>query len=980
MSTFVHQPSMAAGEISPDLYGRVDQELYYIGMRTVYNFLIKKEGGAANRMGTQFIGEVKDSTKQTVLIDFKFNEEQTYVLEIGDEYLRVVSNGGQIVESNKVITAITAAEPPVVTSVAHGFLDGDDVFVQSIKGMIELNGRCFRVANKTNDTFELTDYQGNDIDATGYAAYASGGTAARIYTNVTAPWQEADLFQLNTAALNDVITVVHKNYYPHDITRTTNTNWTITPFANEGGPFQDENVTTTTVYASAVTGTGISLTASAPIFDATMEGELFYIEQEPTDDTKSWEANKPVYAGEIRRAGTNYYENADNAANLTINAATQANPCVITTTTTHGMMQNDYLFIEGVVGMTELNGRYFRVNAVPSTTTLSLKEVANSDAINSTNFTAYVSGGTLRKSKLTGTIKPEHTEGSQVDGSGGVEWEYLHSGFGIVQIDVYSSGTAVSADVINRLPDNVIGAGGATTIWRKAAWSEAQGYPFTTCHKNQRQLFGGTKQNTKAIFMSNVRARFNFGSSNPILDDEAIVAALDTGATIRHLVPLKTLVCLSDQTEETIVGTEKSFLATEPPTAEVQGATGSSTVPPIIIGTTAIFVQDVGRTIHSLKYTFDSDSYGGIDLTARSSHLFKTSTVKDWAYQRIPYSVVWTVMNDGNLLGFTFMEEQKVYAWHRHETDGIFESVATVREGDETATYFVVKRTINGVTKRYIERFASREFTEERDAYFVDCGLTYDGRNTGLTTITVSGGTTWASADAEDLTLTASASIFTQLDVDINNEIAFWYTTTVNGEEVDIRLPFRLTGYTNGTTVTAIALKDVPVSYRTTARTDWEFAKKRFYNFDHIEGKDVSCLADGNVVPNLTVENGMVEIPDAAAVVHTGIGYISQLETLDMSSPQAQSKAQVLTIPAVHLTVQETVSINVGTNGFGSVVPTPARPPQIGYDAPVPADTYLATVTTNSGWSRQGRICIQNDTPTPITINCITPEIELGDN
>lgn len=888
MAEFIHQPSGAAGEIAPELYGRVDQELYYIGMKTVRNWIVRQYGGWSNRPGYYYIAEVKNSSHNTRVIKFQFNEEQTYVLELGDQYMRIIADGGQVIETAKNITAITQANPGVITSNAHGFSNGDDVFTDSITGMIELNGRTFRVAGVTANTFQLNDYQGNAIDTSAYTAYSSGGTVSRIYT-VSTPWAHEDVFDLNFAQKNDTITIVHPDYYPRDITRTGNTAWTVTEFANENGPFQETNTTATTVYASAATGSGVTLTASAALFDATMVGELFYIEAEPVDDTKMWEAAKAISTNDIRRAGTHYYE-AQNTA-------------------------------------------------------------------------------------TSGTIKPDHVEGERTDGDNGVRWKYLHSGFGIVEITGYTSTTVVTVTVINRLPAKVVGGANATTLWAKAAWSESEGYPSACVYHKGRMIFGGTNNQPSTLWMSEVDLRFNFGTGNPILDDEAItvpINAVELNA-IRHLLPFTGLIVLTSNSEQLISGdSDGALLASSPPKPTPQGSTGSSKVPPIIIGNTGLFVQDIGSTIHSLKYQLDSDSFGGIDMTARSPHLFRNKAVKDWAYQRYPLSVVWAVMDDGELNGLTFMEEQKVFAWHRHDTDGSYHSVATIREGRETSAYFVIEREIDGVTKKYIELQASRYFTDEVDQFFVDCGLTYDGRNTGSTTVTVTGGTTWASEDAEDLTITSSVGIFKAEDATLRNQIVFW-----NG---DTRIPLEITAYTSSTIVTAIAIKDVPVAYRGVARTDWEFAKKKFYNLNHIEAKDVSVLADGNKVPNISVSNGQAVIPDAAAVVHIGLPYTCDLETLEFAGPQGSTKAKVVAVPAVHITVQETQSISIGVNDFASCKPQHVRYTETSMDRPVTARTGLVSATTNTTWSRNGRVVVRHEEPTAISINCFSPEVVLGEN
>jgi hypothetical protein len=110
-----------------------------------------------------------------------------------------------------------------------------------------------------------------------------------------------------------------------------------------------------------------------------------------------------------------------------------------------------------------------------------------------------------------------------------------------------------------------------------------------------------------------------------------------------------------------------------------------------------------------------------------SNHLFEGLTLDEWAYAQAPHSIVWAVRSDGVMLSLTYMREHQVWAWCQHDTAGLYESVCTVSEGTEDAVYVAVKRTINGVVRRYVERLQSRIVNDVRDSFFVDAGLSYDG-------------------------------------------------------------------------------------------------------------------------------------------------------------------------------------------------------------------------------------------------------------
>ena len=198
MSSFA-QRSLAAGEIDPALHARVDQTRYATGVKTMRNNTVRKSGGSRSRAGTKFICEVKDSSKTVRLVPFEYNDSDTYMLEFGDQYMRVIRNGGQVLEAAQNITAITQANPAVVTVASHGYSNGQEVYLTGILGMTQLNGRNFKVANATTNTFSLQYMDGTAVNSSAFSAYASGGTAARVYT-LSTPYVEADLLDLGTTS------------------------------------------------------------------------------------------------------------------------------------------------------------------------------------------------------------------------------------------------------------------------------------------------------------------------------------------------------------------------------------------------------------------------------------------------------------------------------------------------------------------------------------------------------------------------------------------------------------------------------------------------------------------------------------------------------------------------------------------------------------------------------------------------------------
>lgn len=228
--------SFTAGEVSPRMEGRITLDTYREGLAEMTNLLVLPQGGVTRRPGTEYLGEIKNSAQAARLIPFQFKTTDTYILEFGDQTMRVFRSGLQVIDAtDKNITAITQASPGVITSNSHGFSDGDEIYIDDVGGMIELNGRNYRVAGATTNTFTLTNLFGDAIDTTGFTAYTSGGTATEIY-NIATPYAVADLPGLRFVQSADTMFIVHPSYAIRTLTRSADNNWTFATPTITGSP------------------------------------------------------------------------------------------------------------------------------------------------------------------------------------------------------------------------------------------------------------------------------------------------------------------------------------------------------------------------------------------------------------------------------------------------------------------------------------------------------------------------------------------------------------------------------------------------------------------------------------------------------------------------------------------------------------------------------------------------------------------------
>ena len=259
----VELTNFTGGELSPRLDGRTDLTKYSSGCSTLENLVVYPHGSAARRPGSTFIAEVADSDNKTRLIPFEFSTTQTYMLEFSNLKMRVYKDKGAVLEGDKTITGITQANPAVVTATSHGYSNGDEVLISGVSGMTEVNGKRFLVADKTTNTFELQDKDGVDINSTSFTAYASGGVSNKVFELAT-PYTTAQLFDLKFAQSADVMYITHPEHEVEKLSRTGHTSWTLTDVDFTKGPMQDANTTDTTLNpGQSAVGTGIALVASA---------------------------------------------------------------------------------------------------------------------------------------------------------------------------------------------------------------------------------------------------------------------------------------------------------------------------------------------------------------------------------------------------------------------------------------------------------------------------------------------------------------------------------------------------------------------------------------------------------------------------------------------------------------------------------------------------------------------------------------------
>lgn len=532
---------------------------------------------------------------------------------------------------------------------------------------------------------------------------------------------------------------------------------------------------------------------------------------------------------------------------------------------------------------------------------------------------------------------------------------------------------------INYLPSTTDTLATPATVFNAAGK-----YPATSAYLQQRQGFAGATDTPENIKLSRTGVFRDFSVSSPLRDDDAIGFSLNAEEVneVRHLLNIGRPVVFTSGGVWRLDGDNDGVLRPTAINPNMVANSGANYLRPVTIGNTVIYVQARGTIIRELQLDLIK-GMNGRDLTIYAPHLFDGYQIVAWAYQENPHSVLWVVRSDGLLLGLTYVQEHEVWAWFRCDTDGDFKDIETVPEGAEDAVYVAVERTIGGVPRRFVERFASRRVTDVSiDAFFVDCGGTYDGRNTTATTLTLSASTTWAYTAG--ITMTASAGIFSL------GSVGRTYVLTCGGK----RLRCAVTAYTSPTVVTVEPISDVPTTHQGVATATWALTATTIGNLSHLEGKSVAILADGSVIangldePTYTVAGGTITLPGPAAVVHVGLPYIADLETLDWEDPNQETLIdKKKLVQGVTLLVQET------RGGWAGCPKTPddgtaewlrknmneiKQRSTEGYGEPTAPKTGTFEINSAGTWSDKGRILVRQRDPLPMTVLAAIPRGKIG--
>lgn len=514
--------------------------------------------------------------------------------------------------------------------------------------------------------------------------------------------------------------------------------------------------------------------------------------------------------------------------------------------------------------------------------------------------------------------------------------------------------------------DDFIGADMSDTLPLQDPDVLASFQPRTVASFEQRRCFAGSNAFPRTLFMSRSGTRSSFTYQIPIQASDRIAVQLASreAHTIRHIVGLRDLIVLTQQGEWRVTAINSDAIGPETIAIRPQSYIGSNKVRPVVVNNKIVFCANRGGHVRELGFQIENEGYLTGDISLRASHLFDGFEITDLAYTKAPTPKLWFVSSSGKLLCLTYVPEEKIMSWQQYVTDGTFESVCAVPEGNFDNIYAVVKRTDSaGDSVRSIERMVAVQSEEREDAVYLDASGKYDGTNTGARTLEIISSGLYKSGEAVSVKANETG-VFDSLDV--GREIEFTSDSS--------KYRVRVTQFTSETQVEGVLLSDFPSTLHTPVKTTaWAIATKSISNLGHLANQSISVLTDGVMHKDVTVSaGGTIDLDRAAVKVCAGLKYTCEAQTLPVSlEMEAGGQARTKIINKVYLRVDNSSVLSVGPDSSSLV------------DVDGLSSTVLTTgefeTHISDSWDPNGQIVIQSTDGLPATVLGLTAQVSLGD-
>jgi len=885
------QRSLVGGIVSMALLARMDTFKRASGVLTALNWFISRDGTARNRAGFQYVGTVKTITDTTVIRGFDFDDDNTYSLEFGDEYVRIYTDGERLLTGTVAVWS------------SQGYTVG-----ALVKKGVETFYCC-----ATHDSGKDPNVVAHD----NVFWYLLSGTDPDAILELPSPYAHGDVPNVEQSQSADVLTLTHDGYPPYELIRVGATNWTLLPkrFAPSApGP--------TGIRNTHNEGNDRSGSDESPVYKVTAINKVSSVESSP-GVSLSYDGAIATVADQGLTADIVF---ADTAHGL--ETGDEIIPTDVSTTS--GTESNQWA-VEALADrpffITKIDADSFSLDGTEGLCTIpSWYGGASWPALTVTYGTATRLAMRDQSPSYPGTVNdayklPDPSQSWDIE----LTWDAVD---GAVEYWVYRATIPyrpahADPDAAAEMPALAQGWGFLAAVKAPNTHYVDNGeiepdkeqlppdhpppfvldkWPAYSTYHQQRQAYGKSVDKPRGVDASVTGDYPNFTERFPVDPGDKVSWEVEGNdvSELRWLASMRKFLIGTRGGVYVANGDGDGVLTPTSIGLEMQTSSGAGTLRPLLVADTVLFVTKLQTAVRDLRFTIDSDGYGGQNLTSFAPHLFRGYTIVDWAYCENPDSIVWCVRDDGALLSLTYVREHDIWAWCLHDTGatGSFKYVCSIPEGNIDVLYAVVERTINGTVTQYVERMAPRTADEDNHntfsgSKFLDSFLTYDGTNlmSDGTTVdaTVNMNVSGASYDEGD-TVTLAATVGTPFPGDNSNEGNGYRLLLADGTYVEMQVD--VGGDTETDEQDCTLLTDCPSGLQATGTLLWVRMVDEIDGLTHLEDATVGVCADGHalaedVVASGELTNTLKDWSDVTTarpygIVHVGLPITADLQLLDI--------------------------------------------------------------------------------------------------
>jgi hypothetical protein len=939
MSNRLIKYGFTAGIVSQDLWSQTILQKYGFGLGYASNYLIRFSGSVVSRAGLIFGTLMEDYSVPFRFVPFVFarDDANCFSILVTAGKIRFLQNGVYQLEAAVNCTAaVSSATETGIDAVAHGYSAGDLVEFYGANVPSALVGQTVIVSSVTTDTFQC-HMIGASLSLDDWNA-ATTFTVRRVYT-ITNPYTSAQIPELYFRQTRDIIEITVRDYVPMQLERQVDGTWTLT---------QD----TFTISIAAPTGlvdTAASASGSA--------GVVFTVTAVNEDGEESLASNYFVF---------------DSIVNYSVTAgwvAVQWNPVVgaVRYNIYRSMIVADsttlsLAFDVGYLG-SSFAPRFTDANIIPDFTKVppSARNPFANNYIDIVEVTAAGSGYAR-----TDTIVVTDSGGT----GSGAEVIPIISGGNVIGTLIKNAGANYTTPVFT-----ITTSGGSGATFSITLGSSTGNFPAVSSTHLQRKVFASTGNEPLGIWGSQIGRFNNFNFSRVIAADESYNYAIasDILGNILHLISTRAGLLTFTDIGVWALGGSNGAITPSDIQADLQTAVGSSELIPIPVDSDILYAETDTQTVRLLQYNDFSKNFGGIDVSILSRELINTPyALLTWSYEARPYKVIWSTRSDGRLLSTTLSQEQQVYAWSTHETEGLFLANHTLLQASREVTYFVVQRFLSGRWVGVIEFFGARELSTNFNHVGVDSAISF-GRTTPQVALSISG-----TVDGE-ATVTAASAIFNaghvgQLIVHENGKA---YITAVAS--------------TTSATVTVIdefTHLNIPYGTKKRAMTagTW-FLSELVTEYQlpfNMRPASVTIAADAKVFEEITPgAYGVVSFPEELSLGNIGLNFNCYIETLPFSADGTIIEDSRVNVKTVGIRFVQSRGLEIAAFDEDYDDTIEFFPVAELFSDFMAEGTRLQSkhdnVAVSSDWNVNTRIKVQGNGGNPTEITGMIFEIEVGD-